>query len=72
MKRQAHEHTSFEWKLHVRMAVVAGSMQHPHVPSKIDCVYEGVVDREAHPRNLNQALLLTRLLTLVESMLASL
>ena len=35
--------------IHVRMAVVAGSRLRPHVPAKIDCVYQGVVDREAHP-----------------------
>ena len=50
-----------------RMAVAAGSRLRPHVLAKIDCVYQGVVDREAHPRNLTQPLLLTRLHTCIHT-----
>ena len=50
-----------------RMAVAAGSRLRPHVPAEIDCVYQGVVDCEAHPRNLTQPLLLTRLHTCIHT-----
>ena len=50
-----------------RMAVAAGSRLRPHVLAKIDCVYQGVVDREAHPRNLTQPRLLTRLHTCIHT-----
>ena len=50
-----------------RMAVAAGSRLRPHVLAKIDCVYQGVVDREAHPRKLTQPRLLTRLHTCIHT-----